>query len=155
MSVQVSDRQNGGHVAFCDEEYAKRKAMKNGSSNLTADERKLEGRLLNPDECCAQCGEEFGSEAASFGVIPRTGLFGVEFCLRPNVEPGHLSAAAKVLLNALDDFSPRPGVAGRLTMRREPLLQQGLLPLVQGHLVNTGRNAVPQRLYVVDLILDP
>lgn len=154
MSVQVSDRQNGGHVAFGDEEYAKRKAMKNRSSNLTADERKLEGCLLHADERAAQFGEEFGPEAASFAVIPRTGLFGIEFCLRPNVEPGHLSAAAKAPLHALDDLSPRPGVAGRLTMRRESLLQQGLLPLVQGHLVDTGRNAVPQRLYVVDLIFD-
>lgn len=53
MSVEVSDSQNGGHIAFCDEEYAERKAMKNGSSNLTADERKLERGLLNPNECGA------------------------------------------------------------------------------------------------------
>jgi len=50
MSVQVSDGQNGGHVALCDEEYAKRKAMKDGSSNFTADERKLERRLLDADK---------------------------------------------------------------------------------------------------------
>ena len=154
MAVQVSDGQNRGHVAFCDEEYAKRKPMKDGSSDLTADERKLEGGLLDADECGAQLGEEFGSEAASFAVIPRTSLFGVEFCLRPNVEPGHLSVAAKVPLNALDDLSPWPGVAGRLTMRREPLLQQGLLPLVQRYLVDTGRNTVPKRLDVVNLIFN-
>jgi hypothetical protein len=123
MSVQVSNGQNGGHIAFCDEEYAKRKPMKNGSSDFTTDERELEGRLLNAEECGAQFGEEFGPEATSFALIPRTSLFGVEFCLRPNVEPSHLSASAKVLLNPLDDLSPRSGVTGRLTMRREPLPQ--------------------------------
>ena len=154
MSVQVSNGQNGGHIAFCDEEYAKRKPMKNGSSDFTTDEGELEGRLLNAEEGGTQFGEEFGPKATLFAFIPRTSLFGVEFCLRPNVEPSHLSAGAKVFLNPLNDFSPRSGVAGRLTMRRQPLLQQGLLPLVQGHLVHTGRNGVPQRLDVVDLIFD-
>lgn len=99
-------------------------------------------------------GEEVGTESISFAVIPRSGLFGIEFCFRPNVEPDHLSAGAKVPLNPLDDLSPRPAGARRLTMRRETLLQQGLLPLVQRHLTGTGRNAVPQRLYVVDLIFN-
>lgn len=53
MSVQVCDGQNRGEVAVDDEEYAKRKAMENGSSNLAIDERKLKGRLLNADECVA------------------------------------------------------------------------------------------------------
>ncbi len=53
MSMQVSDGQNSGHVAFCDEEYAKRKAMKDGSSNFGADERKLEWRLLDADQSIA------------------------------------------------------------------------------------------------------
>ena len=150
----MSNGQNGRHIAFCDEEDAKRKPMKNGSSDFATDERELEGGLLNAAECDAQFGEELGPEAASFALIPRTCLFGVEFCLRPNVEPSHLSSGAKVLLNPVDDFSPRPSVAGRLTMRRESLLQQGLLPLVQWHLVYPGRNGVPQRLYIVDLIFD-
>jgi hypothetical protein len=51
MPVQVCNGQNGGYVTVYDEEHAKRKAMKNGSSNLSADERKLKGRLLNADEC--------------------------------------------------------------------------------------------------------
>jgi hypothetical protein len=110
--------------------------------------------LLNANEYRAQFGEEFNAEAVSLAVIPCPSLFGVEFCLGPNVEPGHLSAGAKASLNALDNFSPRPGVAGSLAMGREPLLQQSLLPLVQGHLVDTGGNAVPQRLYVLDLIFD-
>lgn len=82
------------------------------------------------------------------------GLLDVEFRLGPNVEPGHLSAGAKVLLNAFHHLSPRPRVTGRLTMRREALLQQNLLPLVQRHLVNARRDAVPERLNVVDLIFD-
>ena len=53
MSMQVSDGQNSGYVVLCDKEYAKRKAMKDGSSNLAADERKLEGRLLDADKCGA------------------------------------------------------------------------------------------------------
>ena len=128
--------------------------MKNGSPNLTADERALKGRLLDPDKGGAQFEEECGAEADSLALIPRTSLFGVEFRFGPNVEPGHLSAGAKTLLNAFDYVSPRPGVTGRLTMRREALLQQNLLPLVQRHLVDASRDAVPERLNVVDLIFD-
>lgn len=50
MSVQMSNGQDGGHVALFNEEDAKRKAMKDGSSNVTADERELEGRLLDADK---------------------------------------------------------------------------------------------------------
>ncbi len=152
--MQVSNRQNRGRLAFSDEEYAKRKPLENRAADLATDERELKGRLLDANECCAQFSEEFSAEAVSFAVIPHPSLFGVEFCLRPNVEPHHLSAGAKVSLHALDDFSPRPGVAGRLPMRRKPLLQQGLLPFVQWQLVDARRNGVPQRLDVVDLILN-
>ena len=152
--MQVSDGQNGRNIVFCDEEYAKRKSVQERSADLTSDERKLERCLLNPDERSAQRGDEVGSEATSFTVIPCTSRFGIEFCLGPNVEPNHLSTCAKVPLYAFDDLSPWACVAGRPTMRGQPVLQQGLLPLVQRHLVHTGCDTVPQRLDVVDLIFN-
>jgi hypothetical protein len=42
--------------------------------------------------------------------------------LGPNVEPGHLSPGTGVPLHTLYDLSPRPGITGRLTMRRKPLM---------------------------------
>jgi hypothetical protein len=39
-------------------------------------------------------------------------------------------------------------------MRSESLLQDAQLPFMKRHLIQTGCNVVPERLYVVDLILD-
>ena len=142
--MQVRDGHDRCHVAFDDEEDAEREAMKDRASDLTEDERELQRPLLNAHESGAQLGKERCPEPNLFAVVPNAGVLGVDFCLRPNVEPSHLSAGAKALLNPLDDLSPRPSIAGGLTMRRDPLAQEGLLPLVKGHLVGAGRDAVPQ-----------
>ena len=154
MTVEVGNRQNRSRVPFGDEKYPKRKPVNYGAADLATDERELKGRLLNANECRAQFGEEFSTKAVLFAVIPRPRLFGVEFRLGPNVEPDHLANGAKVSLHPLDNLSPRPGVAGRLAMRRKPFPQQGCLPFLQWHLVDTGRYGVPQRLNVVDLVLN-
>ncbi len=39
-------------------------------------------------------------------------------------------------------------------MSSKPLFQELSLPLVQGYLVGIGRDPVPERLYVVDLVVD-
>ncbi len=39
-------------------------------------------------------------------------------------------------------------------MRRKPLFQEGLLPLLKRHLVHANRDPVPQRLYILDLFVD-
>ena len=150
----MRDGQDRHSLAFDDEEHPEREAMKNRSPNLTNDDRELQRSLLNAHERRAKLIEEFCPEATALTLIPRASLLDVEFCLRPNVEPGHLWAGAETVLNSLDDFPPWPRVAWRLTMRGEPFLQQGLLPLVKGHLIDAGGNAVPQRLHVVDLVFD-
>lgn len=39
-------------------------------------------------------------------------------------------------------------------MCSKALLQEGLLPLLQWYLLDAGRDVVPERLHVVDLIFD-
>jgi hypothetical protein len=140
----MRDGHDSRYVAFEDEEHAKGKAMKNRSSNITKDARKLRRRRLNTCERPAKFAEEVRAEAGPFAFVPHAGLQGIEFCLRPNLEPGHLSACSEPVLNSIDDFSPRPGLARRLAMSGNPLFQHGLLPLVKRHLVDARSDAVPQ-----------
>lgn len=39
-------------------------------------------------------------------------------------------------------------------MRSKSLIQQGLLPLLEWYLIDAGRDVVPERLDVIDLIID-
>lgn len=140
----MRDGYDGRHVAFEDKEHAKRKAMKNRSSNITKDARKLRRCRLNTRQRPAKFPEEVRAEAGPFAFVPHAGLQSIELCLRPNIEPGHLSACSKPVLNSIDDFSPRPSLARRLAMSGKPLFQHGLLPLVKRHLIDARRDAVPQ-----------
>lgn len=108
--MQVCDGHNRCHLAFHDEKHTEWEAMKDRPSKLTEDERKVERPLLDPSEGGAKFSDEFRPEAKPFAVIPQRGFQGVEFCLRPNVEPGHLPASTETLLNPFEDLLPRPGV---------------------------------------------
>ena len=109
MTVKVRDRHDRCYVAFDDEEHAERKTLKNGSTKFTKDARKLQRPTFKACEGRTQFAEEFRPEADLFAFIPHAGLEGVEFCLKPNVEPDHLLASSKTVLNSLDDVPPRPG----------------------------------------------
>ena len=111
MTVQVRDRHNRCYVAFEDKEHAERKAMKNGSAKFTKDARKLQRPTFNSREGVTKFAEEFRPEADLFAFIPHAGLERIEFCLRPNVEPDHLLASSKTVLNSFDHVPPRPGLA--------------------------------------------
>ena len=100
----------------------------------------------------AKLTQELQSQAIAFAVIPRCRLKGIEFCLRTNVEPGHLLPGTETLLNPFDDFLPRPSVVRRSPMGSQTFLQQDLLPFLERYLIDTGCDAVPQGLHVVDLI---
>jgi hypothetical protein len=39
-------------------------------------------------------------------------------------------------------------------MCRETLFQEGLLPLLEGDLVDIRRDVIPERLHVIDLVFD-
>ena len=66
----------------------------------------------------------------------------------------HLSTDAETLLHQFNDFLPRPGVVRRSPMCSKALIQQGLLPLLEWYLIDTGGDVVPERLHVIDLIAD-
>ena len=46
--------------------------------------------LVSVHESGAQLGKECCPEPNLFAVVPNAGVLGVDFCLRPNVEPSHL-----------------------------------------------------------------
>ena len=111
MTMQVRDGHDRRDVGFHNEEHSEREAMKNGSSKLLKDTRKVLRRALDPCEGGAKFSEEFGPKAHSFAFVPRRCLKRIEFCLGPDVESGHLPRRTKTLLNPFDDLLPRPAVA--------------------------------------------
>lgn len=74
--------------------------------------------------------EELRPEAWPFALIPRGRFERVELCLRPNDQTGHLPTGAQAFLDAIDDVLPGTSLVGSVVMRREPLLQKRLLPLL-------------------------
>ena len=89
-----------------------------------------------------------------FTLVPEGCFKGVGLRLRPDLQPRHLPAGLKSALNSVDNVSPRLGIPWRSAMGRKPLFQEGLLPLLKRHLVRARRDPVPQRLHVLDLVLD-
>ena len=154
MAMQVRDRQDCCDIGVHDEEHAKREAPKNGTATFAEDERIMPRAFFDSCERGAKFGQELQTQAIAFAVIPRGRFKGIEFCLRPNVEPGHLRPGTQALLDTFDDFLPRPSVARRSTMRSQTFFQQGPLPFLERHLIDSGCDAVPKRLHVVDLLFN-
>jgi hypothetical protein len=128
--------------------------VENGPPKLAKDERKTQRPFLDPRKRCAKFSEEFRPEALPLAVVPGSCFEGIEFCLRPNVEPRHLPTGAEALLDSCNDFLPRARFIRRAAMRCETFLQKGLLPLLERYLVDIRRDVVPERLHVVDLVFD-
>ncbi len=62
--------------------------------------------------------------------IVKDALARVELCLGPNDQTRHLPTGAQAFVDAVDDVLPRTSLVGSVVMRREPLLQERLLPLL-------------------------
>ena len=154
MTMQVRYRQNCRDIGFHNEEHSKREAPQNGSAKFVEDEWIALWAFFNSCERGAKFSQELQSQAIAFAVIPRCRFKGIEFCLRPNVEPGHLLPSTQTLLNPVDDFAPWPSVAGRSTMSGQAFLKQNPLPFLERHLIDSGCDAVPERLHVVDLLFN-
>ena len=114
--MQVRYRQDCCGIGFHREEHSKRETSQNGPAKFVEDERVVLRTLFNSFERGAKFGQELQSESVAFAVIPRCGLKRIEFCLGPNVKPGHLPPGTETVLNPFDDFLPRPGIARRATM---------------------------------------
>jgi hypothetical protein len=56
------------------------------------------------------------------------------------------------LRDAVDDFLPGAGFAGSCAMCGQALFEERLLPLMERHVVGGRRDAIPQRLHVIDLV---
>ena len=74
-------------MGFHNEEHSKRETPQNGPTKFVEDERILLRAFFNPCERGAKFSQELQSQAIAFAVIPRCRFKGIEFCLRPNVEP--------------------------------------------------------------------
>ena len=111
MTMQVRYRQDCCDIGFHDEEHSKWEAPQNGPSKFVEDERIVLWAFFNSCQRGAKFSQELQAQAIAFAVIPRCRFKGIEFCLGPNVEPGHLRPGTQTLLNPFDDFVPRPSVA--------------------------------------------
>lgn len=140
----MRDGHNGCRFWLRYEEDAERKPVNDGPTTFLEDQRKPFRPVFDPHERGPQFIEEFCPEAFLFSVVPGGRVEGVKFSLRPDAEDRHLSACSKVPLDAIDGLSPRLGLVGSTAMRREPLLQEGLLPLLERNLVNRCGDAIPQ-----------
>jgi len=140
----VRDGYNCCSLGLHDEEDAEWEPVNNGSATLSEDHRKALRSILDSLKRRAKFRETFRPEAFPFPVVPRGRVEYVELCLGPHMEARHLLACAKTLLDSINDLSPGLGFIGSPAMRRKPLLQEGLLPLLQRHLVDSRRDAIPQ-----------
>lgn len=129
--MQVRDGQNCCKLRLHDEEHAERKPVENSSPKLVEDDRKTQRLFLDPGKRCAKFSEEFRPEGLPFAVVPRCRFEGIEFCLRPNLQPRHLPTGAETLLHSFYDLLPRSGFFRESAMCGEALLQQGSLPLLE------------------------
>ena len=120
--MQVRYHQDCRHVGFHNEEHSKREAAQNGSAKFVKDEWIVLWAFFDSRERGTKLRQELQSKAKAFPVVPRCRFKGIEFCLRPNVEPGHLQPGTETLLNPFDDFLPRPRVGRRSTMRHQTFL---------------------------------
>jgi hypothetical protein len=59
-----------------------------------------------------------------------------------------------MVLKAFENLFPGSGVTRRAPMRGESLVKQDPLPFMKGNLIDVGGDPVPQRLHVVDLVLN-
>lgn len=128
LPAQVRDREYSRVLRLQDEEDAEREPAQNGPAYVRKDDGKA-------------------SRA-------RDGFEGIEFCLGPNDETRHLPTGAQALLDAVDDFLPGAGFVGSSAMCGKAVFEERLLPLVERHVVGGCRDAIPQRLHVVDLVFD-
>src|SRR5438034_10194001 len=119
--------------------------------------RKTSGKRNGPSDPrkgCAKFSEEFRPEALPLAVVPRCCFEGIELRLGPNLQQRHLPTGAEALLNSFNDLLPRSGFFRSSAMCRETLFQARLLPLLERYLVDIRRDVIPERLHIVDLILD-
>ena len=154
MATEVRNGENRGALGLYDEEHAERKPVENRSPKFSKDEWKTRRSFLDPRKRGAKFNQEFRPEAFPLTVVPRGRFEDIEFCLRPNVQTRHLPAGAKALLYAFNNLLPGSSFFGGSAMCRQALFEDGLLPLLQRHLVDGRRDVIPKRLHIVDLVFD-
>jgi hypothetical protein len=152
--MQMNDRNNRSDVSLEGEEDSEGKPAKDGSPDGVGHERELTGSCFDPGKRTAEILEKLIAQTGGFTLIPDGRFEGIDFCFGADLEAGHLTPSAETGLQSLDDPFPCLGLARGSPMCSESLLQDALLPLMKRHLIQAGCNVVPERLYVVDLILD-
>ena len=152
--MQMNDRNNRSDVSLEDEEDSEGKPAKDGSPDGLGHKRELTGPCLDPGKRTPEILEKLIAQAGAFTLIPDGRFESIDFCFGANLKAGHSTPTPETRLQALDDPFPCLGLARGSPMCGESLLQDALLPLMKRHLIQAGCNVVPERLYVVDLILD-
>ncbi len=154
MTVEVDDRHYRGNVVLQREEHAKRKPVQDGSSSFSEDDGELKRRFFDSPKGGARGLEELRAETGPLGLVPERRLEGVGLRLRANPELAHLARLSQPHLETFENFLPRTSLVGSGTMCREARFQELALPVRERHLLDARRDVVPQRLDVVDLLID-
>ncbi len=118
------------------------------------DDGELQRCLFDPGEGGPEFLKKLTAEPIPLAFVPQHRLERIEFCLGTDLQASHLPTIAKTALEPFDDFLPWPGFLGCSTMRRKPFLEDGLLPFVKRYLIHTRGDVIPERLNVVDLLID-
>jgi len=142
--MQVHDCDDCFSAVLDDEEHAKREAMQDGPPAFVEHAWILLRASLNSFERGPKFSQELRAKATAFAVVPHCCFERIDLCLGPNAQPRHLAPGTETLLNPLDRFPPGPGFTRRPSMCGQPFLQQRPLPLLERHLVDGRRDAVPQ-----------
>ena len=152
--MQVRDGESCCDLGLPDEEHAERKPVDDRSPQVPKDERKTQRPFLDPRKRCAKFNQEFRPEALPLAFVPRCRFERVELCLRPNLQQRHLPTGTEAMRYSFNDLLPRSGFRRGSLMCRETLFQEGLLPLLERDLVDIRRDVIPERLHVIDLVLN-
>lgn len=152
--MKMRDGHDRCQFTFDGEEHAERKSVDDCAPKRRRDDRKLQRSLLDPAQRGAKCLEKLVTEPVALALVPEHRFERVQFCFGTNLQTSHLPSVAQTLLEPFDDLWPGPGYMRRSTVRLEPFLENGLLPFVQRYLIHAGGDVIPQRLDVIDLVLD-
>jgi hypothetical protein len=134
-----------------------RESVKQRSADVAAHCGELEWQLANARERSTDIAQESLGETGSFVLVPPRGIVEIGLGEWPNDEPGgsFRSVAAVELLPEAFLHNLPAVTGGRIGFEvLQALVEDPTVPFGNGNRRRRGRYSVPQRLQVVDLLLD-
>ena len=152
--MQMCDGHYCCQFAFQRKKHAERESVNDRAPERLRNEWKVPRSSLDPDKRCTEFLKKFAPEAVALAFVPQHRLKRVELCFGSDLKPSHLRSLTQMSLKPLHDFLPWPGFLRRAAMRRKPFFENGLLPFLKWDLIDACGDAVPERLDIVDLVVD-